>query len=140
MSKTTTIPGKSPDQLRRERAAAEFPAMRFQLATVKFRDRETGEPCGQIGICYVFSPSGEMYTVTLKQNKPSGCSCPDARRRGARCKHSYATEQFLTQPQAPAPAPTPTPRPAPIQRWAARTLETPEERDARITKDRELWD
>ena len=131
---------KTPDQLRRERAQAEFPKMRFQLATVKFRDRETGQPCGQIPICYVFSASGEMYTVLLKQSQTSGCSCMDAKRRGAKCKHAYATEMYLAAAPQPEAAPAPTPRPAPIQRWAARVLETPEERDARITKDRELWD
>ena len=32
------------------------------------------------------------------------------------------------------------PRPTPLQRWSARTLETPEERDARIEAERALWD
>lgn len=135
----TSISPKSPDQLRRERAATEFPRMRFQLATVKLKDRETGEPCGQLGICYVFSPSGEMYTVTLKQSQTSGCSCSDARRRGLKCKHAYATEMYLGA--GPEPPAEPAPRPAPLQRWAARALETPAERDARILKERDLlWD
>jgi predicted nucleic acid-binding Zn finger protein len=89
MSVSRTSPGKSPDQLRRERAQVEYHACRFHLMTVKTSQ-------GDRGLVYVHSSSGAVYAVT----DTGRCSCPDFQRRcrdfpGAQCKHQLMTEMFL---------------------------------------------
>jgi predicted nucleic acid-binding Zn finger protein len=90
--------GKSPDQLRRERAHVEYAETTFDLQTWR-------TSAGPKSVVYVHSPNGNCYTVT-----DSGrCSCPDFQRRGSRCKHLIGVELFLSNGTREA---DPTPKPA----------------------------
>ena len=98
MSVSQKQPGKSPDQLRRERAQVEYSETRFSLQQVPTSQ-------GTRGLVYVRSRNGGNYAV----NDEMRCSCPDFQRRGVACKHVHLTRLWLengtreTDPQAPAP-------------------------------------
>lgn len=86
--------GKSPEQLRYERAVTEYHSFKFnpQTVTVRYHSGEVRK----VGVVYVSSPSGSLYTVSFEAECAAGCNCQDHLRREAACKHMLAAEMFIT--------------------------------------------
>ena len=100
MKTITRNGGKSPDQLRDERARTEFHAYTYRLVNVPLKDRETGQPCGNGALAYVVKKDGsEHYTCRMEGCRPVSCTCKDAQYNGGiPCKHARAVRLFLTDP------------------------------------------
>lgn len=131
--------GKSPEQLRHERAVTEYHTFRFRPETIAIR-YHSGE-VRKVGIVYVSSPSGNCYTVPFAAECAAGCNCPDHLRREAACKHMLAAEMFVTG-NPPEPAAVLGFPPFNIEAEAAQlaALESQEARQAQTLRDRALWD
>lgn len=130
---------------RAQRAVRDF--SRYEFRAVEIRTSRGPIPC-----VYVTAPakkdgSRTCYTVALNPAENSArCNCPDFQRRQCRCKHVFMALAFLnvSEPRELGSGDvTGTPAPeqlgAPIAAAAA-PVETPEQRRARILRDRELWD